>query len=244
MYPGTATTTVALSPRVHENVIPFVSRDVPVQKDESWIHAALDKPLQFGLKRAMDITISGLALIVLLPFFAAIAAMIVYENRGPVFFSQIRWGKGGKLIRIYKFRSMRTDMCDVSGVAQTTENDPRVTRIGAFLRKTNLDELPQLINILKGDMSLVGPRCHVPGMLAAGRLYEDLVGEYHLRHLVRPGLTGLAQVSGFRGPTDREEAARGRVSCDLEYIRSFSILADIRILVRTVVNEIRGGTGF
>jgi lipopolysaccharide/colanic/teichoic acid biosynthesis glycosyltransferase len=161
-----------------------------------------------------------------------------------VFFSQIRWGKGGKLIRIYKFRSMRSDMCDVTGVAQTKENDPRVTRIGAFLRKTNLDELPQLLNILKGDMSLVGPRCHVPGMLAAGMPYEDLVGEYHLRHLVRPGLTGLAQVSGFRGPTDREEAARGRINCDLDYIRTFSILADIRILFRTLVNEIRGGTGF
>lgn len=244
MYPGTTSTTIALTPSVHDNVIAGVGVRAPGVHDESWIHAALRKPVHFALKRALDIGVSSMVLLMLLPFFAAIAAMIVYENRGPVFFSQIRWGKGGKLIRIYKFRSMRSDMCDVTGVAQTKENDPRVTRIGAFLRKTNLDELPQLLNILKGDMSLVGPRCHVPGMLAAGMPYEDLVGEYHLRHLVRPGLTGLAQVSGFRGPTDREEAARGRINCDLDYIRTFSILADIRILFRTLVNEIRGGTGF
>ena len=243
MYPGTAATTIALSSAVHDNVIGGATH-APGIHDESWIHTALQKPVQFALKRIVDIVISGSVLALLLPFFVAIAVMIVYENRGPVFFSQLRWGKGGKLIRIYKFRSMRTDMCDETGVAQTKENDPRVTRIGAFLRKTNLDELPQLISILKGDMSLVGPRCHVPGMLAAGQLYEDLVEEYHLRHLVRPGLTGLAQVSGFRGPTDREDLARGRVSHDLDYIRNFSIVSDMRILARTVVNEIRGGTGF
>lgn len=244
MYPGTVSTTIALNSSVHGNVIPGVGQNAPAAHDESWIRAALDKPFQFAVKRAFDIVVSGLVLALLLPFFAAIAAMIVYENRGPVFFSQLRWGQGGKLIRIYKFRSMRADMCDVTGVAQTTENDPRVTRMGAFLRKTNLDELPQLINILKGDMSLVGPRCHVPGMLGAGKLYEDLVENYHLRHLVRPGLTGLAQVSGYRGPTDREEAARGRIAHDFDYIRNFSIISDMHILVRTVVNEIRGGTGF
>jgi lipopolysaccharide/colanic/teichoic acid biosynthesis glycosyltransferase len=244
MYPGTASSTIALTSPVHDNVITGANGHAPGIHDDSWIHASLQKPAQFAAKRMIDIAVSGLALVVLLPFFAAIAAMIVYENRGPVFFSQVRWGRGGSLIRIYKFRSMRSDMCDVTGVAQTTENDPRVTRIGAFLRRTNLDELPQLINILKGDMSLVGPRCHVPGMLAAGRLYEDLVEEYHLRHLVRPGLTGLAQVNGFRGPTDREDAARGRISCDIDYIRNFSVVSDIRILVRTMINEIRGGTGF
>ncbi|MCV3766849.1 sugar transferase [Rhizobium sp. TRM95796] len=192
----------------------------------------------------MDVTVSGLALLVLLPFFLMIAAAIVIENRGPVFFSQQRWGRGGKLIRIYKFRSMRSDMCDVSGVRQTTENDPRVTRIGAFLRKTNLDELPQLINIFLGDMSIVGPRCHVPKMLATGVLYEDLVRDYHIRHLVRPGLTGLAQMNGYRGPTNTEEAARGRVAYDIEYIKTFSILQDIRIIIGTAVREFRGGTGF
>jgi lipopolysaccharide/colanic/teichoic acid biosynthesis glycosyltransferase len=217
---------------------------LPTGRDESWIRVALDKPVQFAAKRATDIAVSGLALLFLLPFFAMIAAAIVIENRGPVFFTQQRWGRGGKLIRIFKFRSMRSDMCDVTGVAQTRENDPRVTRIGAFLRKTNLDELPQLFNILLGDMSLVGPRCHVPGMLAAGRPYEDLVHEYHLRHLVRPGLTGLAQVHGLRGPTDREDLARGRIARDLEYVRTFSFVSDIRIMFRTVAQELRGGTGF
>ena len=244
MYPGTASTTITLASPVHDKVISVAGHTAPGIHDESWMRAALQKPLQFALKRAFDVTASGMVLAFLLPFFAVIAAMIVIENRGPVFFSQLRWGKGGKLIRIYKFRSMRSDMCDVSGVAQTTENDPRVTRTGAFLRKTNLDELPQLINIFMGDMSLVGPRCHVPGMLAAGKPYEEFVDDYHIRHLVRPGLTGLAQVSGFRGPTDREELARGRFNRDIEYIRTFSIVSDVRILVRTITNEIRGGTGF
>lgn len=244
MHLGTASTTIAVTSPVHDNVLAGTAHHLPAVQGDSWIHAALNKPFQFALKRAFDIAVSGLALAFLLPFFVAIAALIVYENRGPVFFSQVRWGRGGTLIRIYKFRSMRADLCDVTGVAQTKENDPRVTRIGAFLRKTNLDELPQLFNILKGDMSLIGPRCHVPGMLAAGKLYEDLVEGYHLRHLVRPGLTGLAQVNGFRGPTDREDAARGRVAHDIEYIRHFSFISDMRILFRTVANEIRGGTGF
>lgn len=243
MHPGTASSTIALPSPVHDNVIAGIGRDSPGIRDESWIHVALRKPYQFALKRTFDIGVSSLALVVLLPFLAAIAAMIVIENRGPVFFSQLRWGRGGKLIRVYKFRSMRTDMCDETGVAQTKENDPRVTRVGAFLRKTNLDELPQLINIIMGDMSIVGPRCHVPGMLAAGRLYEDLVEEYHLRHLVRPGLTGLAQVNGLRGPTEREDVSRSRIAHDIDYVRNFSIMLDLQIFARTLIKEIRGGTG-
>lgn len=244
MHPGTISNTIALPVAANGGVMNSASHSLPGIKDESWMRAALDKPVQFAAKRVTDIAVSGVALLILLPFFLAIAAAIVIENRGPVFFTQQRWGRGGKLIRIFKFRSMRSDMCDVTGVAQTTENDPRITRIGAFLRKTNLDELPQLLNILAGDMSLVGPRCHVPGMLAAGRLYEDLVHEYHLRHLVRPGLTGLAQVNGLRGPTDREDLARGRIAYDLDYVRNFSFFADIKIMFRTFVQEFRGGTGF
>jgi lipopolysaccharide/colanic/teichoic acid biosynthesis glycosyltransferase len=139
---------------------------------------------------------------------------------------------------------MRTDMCDASGVAQTVQNDPRITRIGAILRRTNLDELPQLLNVLKGDMSLVGPRCHAIGMLAAGMVYEELVPEYHYRHLVRPGITGLAQMRGLRGPTDRAAKARARIASDLFYVENFSVFLDIRIIVGTFISEMRGGNGF
>ncbi|MEB2848576.1 sugar transferase, partial [Endobacterium cereale] len=118
------------------------------------------------------------------------------------------------------------------------------TKLGAILRKTNIDELPQLLNVLKGDMSLVGPRCHAIGMLAAGIPYEDLVPDYHRRHMVKPGMTGLAQMRGLRGPTDRPGKARARIACDLHYIDKFSVWFDIRIMVGTVVSELRGGKGF
>jgi lipopolysaccharide/colanic/teichoic acid biosynthesis glycosyltransferase len=202
------------------------------------------RPLQHFLKRTIDIAASLSALIILLPFFAAIALLIRIDSPGPVLFTQVRWGKNCTKIRVYKFRSMRTDMCDASGVAQTVQNDPRITRIGAILRRTNLDELPQLLNVLKGDMSLVGPRCHAIGMLAAGMVYEELVPEYHYRHLVRPGITGLAQMRGLRGPTDRAAKARARIASDLFYVENFSVFLDIRIIVGTFISEMRGGNGF
>jgi lipopolysaccharide/colanic/teichoic acid biosynthesis glycosyltransferase len=139
---------------------------------------------------------------------------------------------------------MRTELGDATGVAQTVKNDPRITRIGAVLRRTNVDELPQLINVLKGDMSLVGPRCHAIGMLAAGRLYEELVPHYHLRHRMRPGITGLAQMRGLRGPTDRSDKARARIVSDLYYVDNFSVWLDIKIMIGTVISELRGGKGF
>ena len=244
MHPGNTSTFFALPATLSDAGVVSEGRVVHDHGTADWMDAALQKPVQFAAKRALDVVVSAIALLVLSPFLLAIGLAIRFESKGPVLFHQLRWGKCGEMIRIYKFRSMRADLCDVSGVAQTTANDPRVTRVGAFLRKTNLDELPQLINILLGDMSLVGPRCHVPGMLAAGRPYEQLVSEYHLRHLVRPGLTGLAQVKGYRGPTDREDLARGRIAQDLEYVRDFNIMMDIKILVQTFVREIRGGTGF
>lgn len=202
------------------------------------------KPAQFLAKRTIDIFVSLSALIVLSPLFLALVLLIRLDSPGAAFFSQARWGKDGKRIRIYKFRSMRTDLCDTSGVAQTVQNDPRVTRIGAIIRRTNLDELPQLFNVLRGDMSLVGPRCHAIGMLAAGVTYEELVPTYHHRHSVRPGITGLAQMRGLRGPTDRPSKARARIACDLYYVENFSIALDMRIALGTVMSELRGGKGF
>jgi len=244
MHPADVGSVIAISADGRQHTLPAKGIALPEAMDRDWKDCALQKPLNFAAKRLLDIFVSALAILVLLPLFLAIAAAIKWESNGPVFFLQNRWGRGGRIIRIFKFRSMRTDLCDVSGVAQTRRNDPRVTRIGALLRKTNLDELPQLINILLGDMSLVGPRCHVPGMLAGGMAYEDLVKDYHIRHLVRPGLTGLAQFRGLRGPTDREDLARARFASDVEYIRDFNIWVDIKILVGTLVKEIRGGSGF
>lgn len=195
-------------------------------------------------KRLFDIAFSLMILLVLLPVMLLIAVAVRIDSPGPAIFRQSRIGKGQRPIRIYKFRTMRHELCDHTGVVQTTANDPRITRLGAFLRKTNLDELPQFLNVLLGDMSVVGPRCHAIGMLAAGVPYEQLVPEYHLRHTVRPGITGLAQVRGWRGPTSDRVHAKARILCDLHYIENYSFLMDLRIILATLKNEVRGGTGF
>ena len=206
--------------------------------------AGSDLSIQLAAKRLLDIIIAASALIVLSPLFLAVAAAIKLESEGPVFFRQVRWGKGCKQIKIYKFRSMFTSLGDTTGVQQTVKNDPRVTRLGAFLRSSNIDELPQLINVLKGDMSLIGPRCHAIGMKAAGVQYEELVPNYHQRHLMRPGITGLAQMRGLRGPTDTASKSRARIACDLHYIENYSLLLDLKIIYGTIRNEIFGGSGF
>jgi lipopolysaccharide/colanic/teichoic acid biosynthesis glycosyltransferase len=200
--------------------------------------------VRLGMKRLFDIAASLSALIVLAPFFLAIALFIKLDDGGPVFFRQIRWGLNGRKITVFKFRSMRTDACDPSGIQQTVKGDSRMTAIGAVLRRTNIDELPQLFNVLLGEMSLVGPRCHAVNMRAAGRLYEELVPDYHQRHIMRPGITGLAQTRGWRGPTARPLQARARIACDIYYVRHFSLLLDVKILLQTLVIELRGGTGY
>ncbi|MBP2557994.1 lipopolysaccharide/colanic/teichoic acid biosynthesis glycosyltransferase [Neorhizobium galegae] len=199
---------------------------------------------QLAAKRAIDIGVSLCALILLLPLMLLVALAIRIDSDGPALFTQMRWGKGGRRFRVYKFRSMRTNLADARGIAQTVKDDPRLTRVGALIRKANVDELPQLLNVLKGDMSLVGPRCHVIDMLAAGIPYESLVSDYHRRHSMRPGMTGLAQMRGLRGPTDRPGKARARIACDLHYIDNFSILLDLRIMFGTLLAEFRGGKGF
>jgi len=201
-------------------------------------------PAALAVKRLFDIVGSLIGLVLLAPLLSVVAVMIKAESRGPVFFCQRRTGLDNQPFEILKFRSMYTDRGDPSGVSQTTSDDPRITPLGRVLRRTNLDELPQLINVLKGDMSLIGPRPHVPGMMAAGLLYEDLVDDYPLRHRMRPGITGLAQCHGYRGPTTQPEPAAIRVALDLDYISRFSLWLDFKILLRTIVSELQGGKGF
>lgn len=196
------------------------------------------------IKRLFDIVLASAGLIALSPMLALVALAIRLDSKGPALFRQTRWGMNGRKITIFKFRSMQVDAGDKAGTKQTVAHDERTTRLGVFLRKTSIDELPQLLNIIAGDMSLVGPRCHPVGMKAGGKLYEELIPQYHLRHTVRPGLTGLAQVRGFRGPTLDVDLAQGRLRSDLEYIAHQSIWQDIVIMVKTVVTELRGGSGF
>ncbi|SCB60350.1 Sugar transferase involved in LPS biosynthesis (colanic, teichoic acid) [Rhizobium aethiopicum] len=215
-----------------------------IRQPESFSDLVGKTTLRLAVKRLIDIVVSASALLVLAPLFLAIALFIKLDDGGPVFFRQIRWGLNGRKINVFKFRSMHAKACDPSGVQQTVKGDSRVTVIGAILRRTNIDELPQLLNVLKGEMSLVGPRCHAINMRAAGRLYEELVPNYHHRHIMRPGITGLAQTRGWRGPTARPLQARARIACDIYYVRNFSLLLDVKILFKTLVIELRGGTGF
>lgn len=185
-------------------------------------------------KRLEDLLIGSAMLVAALPVMALLALLIKIDSPGPVLFRQKREGFNGKLIEVLKFRSMRNDPPPSDGaVRQVERNDPRVTRVGKFIRKTSLDELPQLWNVLKGDMSLVGPRPHAPGMKTGGTLTSSLVAEYAHRHRVKPGLTGWAQVNGSRGPLHSPEAARERIRYDVEYISRASLWFDFWIMLRT-----------
>jgi lipopolysaccharide/colanic/teichoic acid biosynthesis glycosyltransferase len=195
-------------------------------------------------KRVFDVVAASGALLFFAPVLIAIAVAIKATSPGPVLFFQYRYGYRNRRFKIYKFRTMRTDAGDVRGVTQTVKGDARVTSIGRILRKTSLDEIPQLLNVLKGDMSLVGPRPHVPGMLAAELPYEDLVPFYFQRHTARPGITGLAQVSGCRGSTVDSGRAISRIDYDLHYIERWSLRLDTMIILRTIRKEFLSGSGF
>jgi Undecaprenyl-phosphate glucose phosphotransferase len=186
------------------------------------------------IKWLEDKVIGGLLLGVLAPLMALIALMIKLESRGPVFFVQQRFGFNNNTIRVLKFRTMYTHCCDLGGAQRTVQNDPRVTRVGRALRSLSLDELPQLLNVLKGDMSLVGPRPHALPMMVESRPYCDAVEKYPHRHRVKPGITGWAQVNGYRGEIDTIEKARARVEYDLSYIEEWSLWLDLKILALTV----------
>lgn len=183
------------------------------------------------IKRVSDIVIGSLILLLISPVMVGVAIAVKLSSPGPVFFKQLRHGASGQQVKMYKFRSMKVHAEGEGKVTQATKGDPRVTRVGAFIRRTSLDELPQFINVLQGRMSIVGPRPHA---LAHNEYYKDLVESYMKRHKVKPGITGLAQVRGFRGETDTLDKMQRRVECDLEYINNWSLWLDIRIIIGTV----------
>ena len=188
------------------------------------------------LKSLLDYGLSASLLVMLSPLLLIIAAAIKLESPGPVFFSQRRQGYNKKIIRVLKFRSMKV-MEDGETIKQAEKNDKRVTRVGWYLRRASLDELPQLFNVLRGEMSLVGPRPHA---IAHDELYSEKWEQYAHRHRVKPGITGWAQVNGFRGETKDSELMRRRVELDLEYIDSWSLNWDLKILAMTILAVLKG----
>ena len=201
-----------------------------------------DKPLgDWGsiLKSIEDKVIAALALIFLSPVMALVALAIRYDSKGPILFKQNRFGFNNELIGVYKFRSMYHEMRDIDASKLVTKDDPRVTRVGRFIRKTSLDELPQLFNVLRGELSLVGPRPHPTKAKAADQLYNDVVDGYFARHKVKPGITGWAQVNGWRGETDTTEKLQRRVEHDLYYIENWSLALDLYILWRTPISLLK-----
>jgi Undecaprenyl-phosphate glucose phosphotransferase len=196
-----------------------------------------DKPItdwDVVMKWLFDKIVGSLILIAAAPLMLITAIAIKLDSRGPVFFKQKRYGFNNELIEVYKFRSMYVDQCDATASKLVQKADPRVTRVGAFIRKTSIDELPQLINVVfKGNLSLVGPRPHAVHAKAENRLYDEAVDGYFARHRVKPGITGWAQISGWRGETDTHEKIQRRVEHDLYYIENWSVLFDLFILAKT-----------
>ncbi len=185
------------------------------------------------VKRAVDLVLALAALAVLGLPMLAIGLAIRLDSSGPALFRQRRIGQHGQAFDLWKFRTMRHDG-GTDPVRQATRDDPRVTRFGAWLRRTSIDELPQFYNVLLGQMAVVGPRPHAPGTRAGGRLFEDVAAHYAERHRVKPGMTGLAQVRGWRGETETEQKLLNRLSSDLEYIETWSLRLDLSIALRTV----------
>jgi len=183
-----------------------------------------------ALKRLEDVVLALLILVLISPILLCIAVAVKLTSPGPVIFRQRRYGLDGEEIVVYKFRSMRV-VEDGDHIQQARKNDDRVTPLGRILRKTSMDELPQFINVLQGRMSIVGPRPHA---VAHNEMYRGLIKSYMVRHKVKPGITGWAQVNGFRGETESLEKMEGRIRCDLDYLRNWSLRLDILIVFRTI----------
>jgi Undecaprenyl-phosphate glucose phosphotransferase len=199
-----------------------------------------DKPIadwDMVLKMAFDRVVGALALIALSPVMLLTALAVKLDSKGPVLFRQKRYGFNNELIEVFKFRSMHVDRADAGASKLVTKDDPRVTRVGRFIRRTSLDELPQLFNVVFfGNLSLVGPRPHALQAKADNQLYDEVVDGYFARHKVKPGITGWAQINGWRGETDTQEKIQRRVEHDLYYIENWSVLFDLYILARTPVS--------
>ncbi|MBC8038319.1 MAG: undecaprenyl-phosphate glucose phosphotransferase [Rhizobiales bacterium] len=195
-----------------------------------------DKPLGDWdriLKTLEDKIIAALAVVLLSPVMLLIALAVKMESKGPALFKQKRYGFNNELIEVFKFRSMYHEMSDADAATLVSKGDSRVTRVGRFIRKTSLDELPQFFNVLQGGLSLVGPRPHATKAKAADQLYNDVVDGYFARHRVKPGITGWAQINGWRGETDTTEKLQRRVEHDLYYIENWSLAFDLNILWKT-----------
>jgi Undecaprenyl-phosphate glucose phosphotransferase len=206
-----------------------------------------DKPLSdwdYVLKLAEDRILAALFLLFLSPLFLLIAIAIKLDSKGPVFFKQRRYGFNNELVEVYKFRSLKHAMADVNADKLVTSDDDRVTRVGRFLRRSSFDELPQFITVLKGDMSIVGPRPHAILAKAGDELYGDVVDGYFARHRVKPGITGWAQINGWRGETDTREKILRRTEHDLYYIENWSLLLDLYIIARTPLSMVQGENAF
>lgn len=186
-----------------------------------------------SVKRFFDLAFAGAAIILLAPVLLAVAITIKLDSKGPVLFRQVRIGRGNEMFEMLKFRSMRAEQSDAAGDRSASRDDERITRVGRFIRATSIDELPQLFNVLSGKMSIVGPRPHALGSRAADKLFWDIDARYWHRHATKPGLTGLAQVRGFRGATLEENDLRNRLQADLEYLECWSIWRDMVIVALT-----------
>ena len=184
-------------------------------------------------KRALDLVVGSLALVILSPILLVVAVAIKLESPGPILFRQMRVGQGNRQFRIFKFRSMRAEDSDADGRRSTGRVDDRITRVGRIIRRTSIDELPQLLNVLRGEMSMVGPRPHALGSLAGDALFWRASQQYWLRHALKPGITGLAQIRGFRGATEHADDLARRVRCDLEYLSNWSLWFDVMIMLKT-----------
>ncbi len=206
-----------------------------------------DKPIanwDFVKKWLFDKIVASLALIALAPVMVLIALAIKFDSKGPALFRQKRLGFNNEQIDVYKFRTMFADTTDAEAAKLVTKHDPRVTPVGRFLRKTSLDELPQFFNVVKGDLSLVGPRPHALKAKAADKLYADAVDGYFARHRVKPGVTGWAQINGWRGETDTQEKILRRVEHDLFYIENWSVTFDLYILLMTPIALLKGDNAY